>query len=122
LSSIGGELLTGEVSPKLAYEIGCFHAQLHSVDMPGYGVDVQNGFNYLEKNDWRLYVKNNFEKWKEPCKKIIETELYEKCVQYFNREFSSLPKTDGPCVVHMDFRPGNILVKDNKSHPILFFL
>jgi Ser/Thr protein kinase RdoA (MazF antagonist) len=121
LSSIEGEPITGEVSPKIAYEIGYYQAQLHSVDMPGYGVDARDGFNYLEKNDWRLYVKNNFDKWKEPCKEIIEPELYEKCVQHFKREFSSLPKIDGPCVVHMDFRPGNILVKDNKVVGIIDF-
>ncbi|WP_438496521.1 hypothetical protein [Paenibacillus sp. IHBB 3054] len=25
-----------------------------------------------------------------------------------------MPETDGPCVVYMDFRPGNILINDNK--------
>lgn len=32
----------------------------------------------------------------------------------FYQGVCSLPETDGPCVVYMDFRPGNILINDNK--------
>lgn len=30
-----------------------------------------------------------------------------------------MPEPDGPCVVHMDFRPGNILINDNKVTGII---
>ncbi|MDF2652472.1 MAG: phosphotransferase, partial [Paenibacillus sp.] len=35
--------------------------------------------------------------------------------------FYALPDPDGPCIVHMDFRPGNILVNGNEVAGIIDF-
>ncbi|MCR8630222.1 phosphotransferase family protein [Paenibacillus radicis (ex Xue et al. 2023)] len=121
LTEIQGSPCTGVVNDKLAFQIGVYHAKLHEVKMPGYGVEVKDGFQYLDQNNWRLYIKNNFEKLKEPCKEIIDRDLFEKCMNHFDRTFTILPHPDGPCVVHMDFRPGNILTNDNRVVGIIDF-
>ncbi len=121
LSAIQGMPCTGEVDEKLSYEIGVYLAMLHEVRTPGYGYHVTDGFKLLDQNNWRLHIKRNFEKWKEPCKQILDSKLYERCIQHFDGVFSALPDPDGPCVVHMDFRPGNILVNGNEVAGIIDF-
>jgi hypothetical protein len=75
LSEIQGVPCTGVIDEKLAFQIGVYHAKLHEVKMPGYGVEVIDGFQFFDQNNWRLYIENNFEKLKESCKEILETEL-----------------------------------------------
>lgn len=121
LSAIQGMPCTGDIDEKLAFQIGVFHAMLHEVKTPGYGYHVTDGFKILDQNNWRLHIKSNFEKWKEPCKEILDPELYERCILHFDGVFSALPEPDGPCIVHMDFRPGNILVNGNQVVGIIDF-
>lgn len=121
LSQIQGLPCTGVIDEELAFQIGVYHAKLHELKMPGYGVEVINGFQFLNQNNWRQYIRNNFEKWMEPCSEILERGLFERCVNHFESVFSVLPQPDGPCVVHMDFRPGNILINDNVVVGIIDF-
>lgn len=121
LSEIKGIPCTGAIDNELAFQIGVFHAKLHEVKMPGYGVEVLDGFQFSNQKNWRLYIKNNFEKFTEPCKEVLERGLFEKCINYFESAFPVLPSPDGPCVVHMDFRPGNILTNNNMVVGIIDF-
>ncbi|MEK5398106.1 phosphotransferase family protein [Paenibacillus sp. FSL K6-2859] len=114
LSAIDGGPCTSNLDQSLAFQIGNYHAMLHEVSMPAYGCYGSDGFQTVENNSWRLYLKNNFEKWKEPCKEVLHPDLFEKCITHFDSVYSALPEPDGPSVVHMDFRPGNILIKDNR--------
>ena len=75
LSAIQGMPCTGEVDEKLSYEIGVYLAMLHEVRTPGYGYHVTDGFKLLDQNNWRLHIKRNFEKWKEPCKQILDSKF-----------------------------------------------
>ncbi|SLJ89256.1 MULTISPECIES: phosphotransferase family protein [unclassified Paenibacillus] len=121
LSAIQGVPCTENMDEKLSFQMGVYHAMLHEVKTPGYGYHSNDGFNILDQNNWRLHIKNNFEKWKEPCKELLEPALYERCILHFDGVFSALPDPDGPCFVHMDFRPGNILVNGNKVTGIIDF-
>lgn len=121
LSAIQGMSCTGDIDEKLSFQMGVYLAMLHEVKPPGYGYHVADGFNLLDQNNWRLYIKSNFEKWKEPCKEILDSQLYESCILHFDRVFSALPDPDGPCIVHMDFRPANILVNGNEVAGIIDF-
>ncbi|MNV51832.1 hypothetical protein D3C71_1438960 [compost metagenome] len=67
LSAIQGIPCTEDINEKLSFQIGVFHAMLHEVKTPGYGYHVTDGFKILDQNNWRLHIKGNFEKWKEPC-------------------------------------------------------
>lgn len=121
LSAIEGMPCTEEIDEKLSFQIGVYHAMIHEVKPLGYGYHVTDGFKFLDQNNWRLHIKSNFEKWKEPCKEILDPKLFERCILHFDGVFSALPEPDGPCVVHMDFRPGNILINDNKVVGIIDF-
>lgn len=121
LSQIQGIPCTGAIDDELAFQIGVFHAKLHAVKIPGYGVEGVEGFQISCENNWRLYIKNNFEKFSEPCKEVLDRGLFEKCMNHFDTAFSALPEPDGPCVVHMDFRPGNILINNNRVVGIIDF-
>lgn len=121
LSEIKGIPCTGVIDHELAYQMGVFQAKLHEVTMPGYGVEVEDGYQLYDQNNWRIYIKESFENFKGPCKEILERELFEKCIHHFENAFSSLPQADGPCVVHMDFRPGNILIHNNAVVGIIDF-
>ncbi|PWW02746.1 phosphotransferase family enzyme [Paenibacillus cellulosilyticus] len=121
LSAMQGMPCTGDIDEKLSYQIGVYHAMLHEVKTPGYGYHVTDGFKLLDQNNWRLHIKSNFEKWKEPCKEILDSNLYERCMLHFDEVFAALPDPDGPCIVHMDFRPGNILVNGNEVAGIIDF-
>lgn len=121
LSAIQGLPCTGDIDEKLSFQIGMYLAMLHEVKTPGYGYHVTDGFKLLDPNDWRLHIQSNFEKWKEPCKEILDSTLYERCILHFDGIISALPEPDRPCIVHMDFRPGNILVKGNEVAGIIDF-
>ncbi|WP_145048830.1 phosphotransferase family protein [Paenibacillus xylanexedens] len=121
LTAISGVPCTADMDDKLSFQIGMYHARLHEVNMQQYGYHTTEGFKPLEQNDWRLHIQHNFDKWKEPCKEILAQTLYEKCIRYFDHAFSALPEPDGPVVVHMDFRPGNILVNGNEVAGIIDF-
>ncbi|MCR8641151.1 aminoglycoside phosphotransferase family protein [Paenibacillus sp. N1-5-1-14] len=121
LSAIQGMPCTGDMDEKLSYQIGVNLAMLHEVKPPGYGFHLANGYKLLDPNDWRLHIKSNFQKWKEPCKEILDPELYKRCILHFDGVFSALPDPDGPCMVHMDYRPGNILVNGNEVAGIIDF-
>ncbi|MEK4056993.1 phosphotransferase [Paenibacillus sp. FSL F4-0087] len=121
LSAIQGVPCTENMDEKLSFQMGVYHAMLHEVKTQGYGYHSTDGFKFLDQNNWRLHIKNNFEKWKEPCKELLEPALYERCILHFDGVFSALPDPDGPCFVHMDFRPGNILVNGNRVTGIIDF-
>ena len=121
LSAIQGMPCTGDIDEKLSFQIGVYHAMLHEVKTAEYGYHVSDGFKLFDQNDWRSHIKSNFERWKEPCKEILDSELYARCIFHFNEGFSALPAPDGPCIVHMDFRPGNILVNGDEVAGIIDF-
>ncbi|QHW29549.1 aminoglycoside phosphotransferase family protein [Paenibacillus rhizovicinus] len=121
LSAIQGMPCTGAIDEKLSYQIGMYHAMLHEVAAPGYGYHVTGGYRLLDHNDWRFYIQHNFAKWKEPSSEILDAKLHERCLLRFEELFSALPDPDGPCMVHMDFRPGNILTNGNEVAGIIDF-
>ncbi|WP_028552593.1 phosphotransferase family protein [Paenibacillus sp. UNC451MF] len=121
LEALKGSPLTETDDVKLAYEIGTLHAQLHSVPMPGYGEDSRDGYHYLDHENWREYIRSQFEKCKEPCSELLPAGLFEACLNHFDSVFSKLPEPDGPCAIHMDFRPGNLLVDQSRLVGIIDF-
>ena len=121
LSSVQGVPCTEVIDDQLSYQMGMYLAMLHEVSTPGYGYHVADGFKILNHNNWRLHIRSNFEKWTESCKEILDSKLYERCILHFDGVFSALPDPDGPCIVHMDFRPGNILVNGNEVAGIIDF-
>ncbi|WP_409299390.1 aminoglycoside phosphotransferase family protein [Peribacillus sp. SCS-26] len=121
LSALPGAPCTGVITESTAYEIGLNHASLHEVPIEGYGHDTAAAFIEMKNQDWRLYVSESFHSILEECRDITGGALYAESMRHFEGLFPSLPEPDGPCLVHYDFRSGNILVKDSKVTGIVDF-
>lgn len=43
----------------------------------------------------------------------------EKCQEYYDAHLHLLNGVDGPCIVHRDFRPGNVMINEGKIQGII---
>ncbi|KIL53455.1 hypothetical protein KP77_04310 [Jeotgalibacillus alimentarius] len=111
LSELKGKPLTPKISTALAYEIGVYHASLHAIQPPP-GMDLLHIDN--EFPNWSEFVDRMFYGFAEDTIKVIEPSLYERSIQKYMDMKKELPAPDGPAFIHMDFRPANILVKNDQ--------
>ncbi|MEI5907399.1 aminoglycoside phosphotransferase family protein [Bacillus spongiae] len=118
LSTIQGVPLTGKVDTKLAYDIGVYHARLHEV-VPN-ELDATSPVENVY-DDWSSFVESKFYFFANEVKEMIHPRLYEQSLHYFNHHMKSLSSPDGPCFIHLDFRPGNIIVHENQVAGIIDF-
>ncbi len=112
----GTLLTTAEVSDALAYKIGAALASIHLHRTTGYGDLIQP--NELSC-DPRPYFTMKFEEGLDECKPHLPTEWIEKIRLYFYEQITLLDRVDGPCIVHRDFRPGNLMVCDGKLQGVI---
>ncbi|MEI8124971.1 MAG: aminoglycoside phosphotransferase family protein [Parachlamydiaceae bacterium] len=114
---IAGELLKAEtVDCKLAYEIGSFLAHIHLEHAEGYG-DLTDPAHLSA--DPRIPFTMKFEEGLEECKGHLSEGLIATCRRHFNNDVDLLLFIDGPCVIHRDFRPGNLIALHGKIHGII---
>ncbi|MFB1082516.1 phosphotransferase family protein [Jeotgalibacillus sp. JSM ZJ347] len=111
LSELEGEPLTPKLSTALAYETGIYHASMHAIQPPA-GMDLIHIDN--EFPQWSAFMDRMFYGFAEDTKKVVNPSLYEHSIQKYIEMKSELPAPDGPAFIHMDFRPANILVKDDR--------
>ncbi|WP_270181200.1 phosphotransferase family protein [Alkalihalobacillus sp. CinArs1] len=118
LSAIDGVPLSEKVDPALAYDIGVHHAKLHAI-VPE-KLDFESAVSN-EYDDWSQFIERQFYSFAEDVKEVIDHRLYERSLHHFHQLQHSLPPKDGPSFIHMDFRPGNILVYENRVAGIIDF-
>lgn len=53
------------------------------------------------------------------CKDHLPGSLIDQCRIAFDRQINLLSGADGPCVVHRDFRPGNVMVFSNQIQGVI---
>ncbi|MEY8346905.1 aminoglycoside phosphotransferase family protein [Bacillus cereus] len=118
LSAINGVPATGNVNAALAYDIGVQHAKLHAIipNEQDFKSSVSNVYS-----QWSEFIQQHFYSFAKDVKEVIDQRLYEQSLEYFERHLTLLPDPDGPCFIHMDFRPGNILVAENQVTGIIDF-
>ncbi|MGD6844438.1 phosphotransferase family protein [Bacillus infantis] len=114
LEGIEGEPCTRGMNTELAFQIGRHHAKLHNAPVP-------KEYLCFDPKAWREMVKEKFEHFGLHASKVLPESLLEMSQKHFYKSFQELPVPDGPCIIHMDFRPGNILVKENKVAGIIDF-
>lgn len=113
---ISGTLLKAEdLTESLAYEIGRCLAIIHLKHLSGYGDPVQDNLT----PDLRSYFTLKFGEGLEECRSNLPSSLIEQCLDYYKANLDLLNTVDGPCVVHRDFRPGNIIVQEGKLKGII---
>jgi len=115
LSYLEGQPIAGDIDASLAYDIGALLANLHQVSM--------NNFTLMEDptQDWWQSISDKYLTWIEECKGILDTGLINQCLAKFNLLIKNQDAPDGPVLVHFDYRPGNILIHDNKIVGLIDF-
>ena len=117
MECIQGDLLKPETITKtLASEIGELLARIHLEHAEGYG-DLTDQSHL--SSDPRIPFTMKFEEGLEECKGHLPESLLETCRFHFERDIDLLLSADGPCVIHRDFRPGNIIACEGKVRGII---
>ena len=111
----GALLREDELTESLAYEIGQSLALIHCQREAGYGDPVQGKLSL----DPRSYFTMKFEEGLKECTSHLPSGLIARCQEYYQSHLNLLSSVDGPCVVHRDFRPGNIMVHEGKLQGII---
>ncbi len=111
----GSLLQAHEFKKDLAYEIGCSLARIHLNAMPGYGDPLQHHLY----SDPRIYFTKKFEEGLNECKNHLSLDLIKACHNYYQAHVDLLLDVKGPCIVHRDFRPGNIIVQNGQLKGII---
>jgi tRNA A-37 threonylcarbamoyl transferase component Bud32 len=112
---VHGSLLRKEsVTNKLAWEIGSLLARIHIEHAEGYG-DLTDNLS----EDPRIPFKLKFDEGLEECRGHLSDCLLETCRRLFDKDIDLLLSNDGPCIIHRDFRPSNLIVEDEKVHAII---
>lgn len=116
MECLPGTLLKAEeLSESLAFEIGRCLALIHLNRLPGYGDPIQNSLS----SDPTVYFTLKFEEGLEECKQHLPLNLIEQCRRYYKTHVDLLASVDGPCIVHRDYRPGNLIINNGKLQGII---
>lgn len=117
MECLPGTLLnTNDFHGELAFEIGAFLARIHLNRASGYGDPIQQS----DLNpDPRIYFTLKFDEGLDECSKHLPKVLLGQCRNYFDTHLHHLASVDGPCIVHRDFRPGNLIVHQGRLHGII---
>lgn len=110
----GALLKPSELTVSLAFDIGRSLALIHSHRLPGFGDPI-----CALNADPRPYFKLKFKEGFEECAHHLPLDLRKQCRRYYEAYADLLLSSDGPCVVHRDFRPGNIIVHKGKLQGII---
>jgi len=116
MECLRGDLLrAGDMKEPLARELGRSLARIHQNRMPGYGDPIQKALS----KDPREYFTLKFEEGLDECKDHLSIDVLKACQSYYDAHLHLLSKVDGPCVVHRDFRPGNLMVQGGKLQGVI---
>jgi len=118
MECLSGELLkTSDFTDKLAYEIGSQLARIHLNRVAG-------GYGDLTKpnalsHDPRIHFTEKFEEGLNECSNHLPPTLLKQCQSYYETHLDLFSYVDGPCMIHRDFRPGNLIVDKGKLRGII---
>lgn len=118
LSALPGRPLTKQTTPEVAYQVGELHAHLHEIQ-PSHGTSltaIQQVFH-----QWDSFIDRQFYSFAEDVKKVLEPQIVERTEALYERLKKQLPPIDGPSFIHMDFRPGNIIVDADEVTGVIDF-
>lgn len=120
LTELPGQPLSGKVNNQLVYEIGEMLGQFHATPIDQYGSLVKPQVR-TKANQWQEWILNDFERFVIGCEQVLEPEFFQKAVDWFEEHFSQLPEPQETCLIHRDYRPGNILAQDGKITGLIDF-
>lgn len=116
MERLPGSLLTpSEMTKPLVHELGRSLALIHLNRFPGFGDPIQDPLN----NDPKKHFTFKFEEGLEECKAHLPSDLITSAQNYYDSHLDLLSSVDGPCAVHRDFRPGNLIIHDGKLKGVI---
>lgn len=112
-----GNLLTkNDFTDALAYETGTLLARIHLNRTSGYGDLTQpEDLN----TDPRFHFTLKFEEGFAECSQHLPITLLEQCRRYYDTHVDFLTTVNSSCIIHRDFRPGNVIVHNGKIQGII---
>lgn len=114
---IPGSLIEKEnLTTRLAYEIGLNLAKIHLNKVEGYG-DLLCQLE-LSSNPKKHWFKK-FEESVGECHDHLPANLIKQAYKCVEDNIHLIDLADGPCIVHRDYRPGNIMHDQGKLNGIL---
>ena len=114
---IPGELLKkGKASENLAYEIGLALAKIHQNRTEKYG-DPTQPQTLITTPAVPFLLK--FEEGLTECHAHLPKKILSQTQHFLDAHIHLLSSIDGPCIIHRDFRPGNIITFKNKLQGII---
>lgn len=105
-----------DYTDELAFEMGSLLARIHLNRTEGYGDLIEPQSISLNP---RVYFTQKFEEGFEECSNHLPESLLERCRSYYHEHLHLLDAVDGPCMIHRDYRPGNIIVYEGKIQGII---
>jgi Ser/Thr protein kinase RdoA (MazF antagonist) len=105
-----------DFTPNLAYEMGTLLARIHLNPVSGYG-DLTQPESL--SSDPRIHFTLKFEEGIDECSNHLPQLLIEQCRRYYDRNLNLLTSVDGPCIIHRDFRAGNVIIDNEKIQGII---
>jgi Ser/Thr protein kinase RdoA (MazF antagonist) len=112
----GNLLKTTDLNHTLAHHIGAVLAQIHSNSTQGFG-DLSQPDQLT--TDPCFHFTQKFTEGIAECKNHLPTALIKKCSAYYEANRQALTAVDGPCMIHRDFRPNNIIVQNHELQGII---
>lgn len=104
------------LTAELANEIGVLLAKIHLNRTDAFG-DLTKDESMVR--DPRIYFSDKFEESFSECLGHLPDEILRKCSDCFKDKRDLLLSVDGPCIIHRDFRPGNILINKGKVSGVI---
>lgn len=120
ISYINGTPLTINVTEELAYQMGIMLAKIHNIKLKKYGEIQTKG----ERDNPSVYIDNLKKMYKNNrvfCEKVMDSRKLNICDEIFHYYLSKLPIPGDPCLLHSDYRMGNILVKGSEVVGVIDF-
>lgn len=115
MECLSGTLLkTEELTKSLATEIVRCLALIHLNRLSGYGDPISH-----LSSDPKTYFTPKFEEGLDECSRHLPLNLIEQSRLYYQYHVNLLELVDGPCIVHRDFRPGNLMVHNGQLQGII---
>lgn len=112
----GTLLKMADFSERLAYNMGALLACIHLNRTTGYGDLIEpEGLT----PDPRFHFTLKFEEGLEECQSHLPNELIEQCRLYYNKKINLLTSVDGPCIIHRDFRAGNVIIDNEEIQGVI---